>query len=119
MIPDHSWGDDSRRHPTREVLLDNQNIMEHKLLGDRALLEVIEGETKTASGLLLNVETSPDDARTGKVVAVGTGKDTDQGHVDVKVAVGDTVMFQYGRETTVDGKKYFLVNADDLIMIMK
>ena len=91
--------------------------MKNKLLGNRVLLEVVQKETVTSSGLVLNVEDSPDDMRIGKVVAVGTGRDTEQGHVDIKISVGEEVMFHYGTNVRVDEKDYVLVNADDVIMV--
>ena len=43
-----------------------------KPLGDRLVIEVIEVEEKTASGLLLP-ETAKDKPQEGKVIAVGNG----------------------------------------------
>lgn len=90
-----------------------------KLIGNRVLVEVARKEEETAHGLIVVAsEGSAADIRTGKVVAVGTGKDTDQGHVDIKVGVGDEIMFEYGKAVLVDGKEYYLVGGDDVIMVL-
>jgi chaperonin GroES len=95
-------------------------MFENRLLGDRVLIEVIEAETKTASGLLLSVQADPTDMQIGKVVAKGPGKIVDGAMCSyAEVSVGDEVMFQYGKSITVEGKQYQLVTGDDVIMITK
>jgi chaperonin GroES len=91
--------------------------MDKILLGDRVLIEVTEGETKTAGGLFVSRDGDPSGFISGVVVLVGTGKDTEQGHVDMKVRVGDKVVFQYGKDISVDGKVYQLVIGNDVIMV--
>ena len=105
--------------PRNVPLLNNKTNMKHELLGARVLVEVSGGEVKTASGLLLNVETAPDDMRVGTVVLKGDGHYVGEMHIAVNPDVGDKVMFQYGGAITVDGKHLFLVNEADVIMIMK
>jgi chaperonin GroES len=66
-------------------------------LGDRLIVEVLEEEETTSSGIVL-----PDSAREkpqrGKVLAVGPGSRNDKGDlVPMDVAVGDEIVFsKYG-----------------------
>ncbi len=85
--------------------------MNFKPLGTRVLVERLEEETKTASGIII-----PDNAKekplTGKIVAVSDDEDTAK-----KVKAGDTVVFaKYsGTEIKIDGKEYLVMNIDDVL----
>ena len=49
-----------------------------KPLGDRVVIELVEAEEKTASGIVLP-DTAKEKPQEGKVVAVGTGRVLDNG----------------------------------------
>lgn len=92
-----------------------------KPLGNRVLLEVVEEEKTTPSGIVL-----PDSAKEksylGTVVAVGTGKLLDSGErVPVEVSVGDQVLYEKyaGSEITFEDKKYFVVKDTDIVAIVE
>ena len=56
------------------------------------------------------------------VVALGTGKTTDDGKkVEFEVKVGDRVLISKygGTEIKVDGKEYKVLNADDILAIVE
>ena len=91
--------------------------MNIKLLSNRVLIDVGALETKTPSGVIVSKTFEPSEVNSGVVVAVGEGKDTEQGHVSMKVGVGDSVAFQYGQKISVEGKTYILATEDDVIMI--
>ena len=77
-----------------------------KPLADRVLLEPLEAETKTASGIIIP-DTAKEKPQKGNIVAVGPGtKDN-----PVTVKVGDSVLYgKYsGTELKLDGKNYFIV----------
>ncbi len=81
-------------------------------LADRIVIEQMESEETTASGIIL-----PDSAKEkpseGKVLAVGT---------EVKeVKVGDKVLYsKYGpSEVKVDGKDLMIVKEEDILAILK
>jgi chaperonin GroES len=78
-------------------------------MGTRVLIQLLEQETKTASGLLLP-ETAKEKPQTGLVVAVG---DDD----DVKLKVNDKVLFaKYsGTEFKLDGTDYLLLETSDVL----
>ena len=61
-----------------------------KPLGDRVIIELVESEETTASGLILP-DSAQEKPQEGKVVAVGTGRVLDNGEkVALEVAEGDT-----------------------------
>jgi chaperonin GroES len=84
-----------------------------KPLGDRLVVEPIEAEETTASGILLP-ETAKEKPQEGKVIAAGPGRIDDSGkRVQMEVKVGDRVLYaKYaGTEIKLDG--------DDKVLILK
>ncbi|EGQ0027506.1 co-chaperone GroES, partial [Listeria monocytogenes] len=64
-----------------------------KPLGDRVVIEVLEAEEKTASGIVLP-DSAKEKPQSGKIVAVGSGRVLDNGTKEpLEVAEGDTVIF--------------------------
>ncbi|MDA0356123.1 MAG: co-chaperone GroES [Bacteroidetes bacterium] len=83
-----------------------------KPLADRVLVQPLEAETTTASGIIIpdNAQEKP---QKGKIVATGPGtKDN-----PVTVKVGDTVLYgKYsGTELKLDGKDYLMMRESDLL----
>ncbi|MGD2205131.1 MAG: co-chaperone GroES, partial [Anaerolineae bacterium] len=81
-----------------------------KPLADRLVVEPIEQEEKTASGIILP-ETAKEKPQEGKVVAVGPGrKDEDGERIPMDVAEGDRVLYaKYaGTEVKFDDRKYLI-----------
>lgn len=88
-----------------------------KPLHDRIVVERLESEEKTASGIIIP-DTAKEKPSQGKVVAVGTGKILDNGTVvKLTVQVGDTVLFgKYsGTEVNVEGTKLLIMKEDDVL----
>ena len=89
-------------------------------LGDRVVVEPMEQEATTASGLVLP-ETAKEKPQQGKVLAAGLGKKDDNGtRIALDVAVGDTVLFaKYaGTEIKLDGKKLLIMKESDLLGVI-
>jgi len=91
-----------------------------KPLGQRVLLEKVEVEKKTESGIILPDNVN-EDKNIATVVALGTGKkleDSTRESFDVKV--GDRVIYsQYAAtETKIDGKKYLIVDEKDILAVI-
>lgn len=91
-----------------------------KPLGDKVVVQVIEAEEKTASGIYL-----PDSAKKkpteGKVIAVGNGRVLDSGERNtLSVKVGDRVLFSKygGNEVSVDGEDYTILDEDQIYAIL-
>ena len=71
--------------------------MDLKPLGDRLIVEVLEEEETTISGIVLP-DTAKEKPQRGKVLAVGDGKVSDDGkRVPIDVSDGDEVLYsKYG-----------------------
>jgi chaperonin GroES len=90
-------------------------------LGDRLLVEPLEQEETTSSGILLP-ETAKEKPQNGKVLAVGAGRRDDNGkRIDMDVKAGDTVLFaKYaGTEVKLDGKKLLIMKETDILGIVE
>jgi len=95
--------------------------MNLKPLGDKVIVEVLSAEEKTKGGIILP-DTAKEKPQEAKVIAVGSGKTLENGKVvapDVKV--GDIVIFgKYsGSEVKVEDKEYLIIDADDILAIIK
>ncbi len=91
-----------------------------KPLEDRVLVEPLEAETTTASGLVIP-DTAKEKPQEGKVVATGPGRVDDSGkRIPMDVAVDDVVIFSKygGTEVKYDGKEYLLLNARDILAVV-
>lgn len=89
-------------------------------LFDNVLIEPLEAEQKTASGIIIP-DTAKEKPQMGKVVAVGKGKtDKDGKLVAIVVKVGDTVMYKKwgGNEVKMDGKEMTLVSQEDILAVV-
>ncbi|EMT44809.1 co-chaperone GroES [Anoxybacillus flavithermus] len=91
-----------------------------KPLGDRIVIELIQTEEKTASGIVLP-DTAKEKPQEGKVVAVGSGRVLDNGeHVAPEVSVGDRIIFSKyaGTEVKYDGKEYLILRESDILAVI-
>ena len=81
--------------------------MDLKPLGDRVIVEVLEEEESTVSGIVLP-DTAKEKPQRGKVLAVGPGRYEDGKLVPLDVKKGDEVVFSKygGTEVKVDGEEY-------------
>ena len=90
-------------------------------LADRVIVEPLEGEEKTASGLLLP-ETAKERPQEGLVVAVGPGRWDEEGkkRVEMEVALGDKVVFaKYSwSEFKLEEKKYLIMGEKDILAVL-
>ena len=91
-----------------------------KPLADRMVVEPIEQEEVTASGIFVP-ETAKEKPQEGQVVAVGPGrKDDDGDRIPMDVAEGDKVLYaKYaGTEVKLQGKKYLILKESDILAIL-
>ncbi len=95
--------------------------MKVKPLQDRILVERLQEEEKTKSGLFI-----PDAAKEkpmqGKVIAVGNGRTSEDGKkIPLEIKEGDLVLFaKYsGNEIKVDDKEYLIMKEDDVLAIIE
>ena len=92
-----------------------------KPLGDRIVIEPVEKEEKTASGIVLP-DSAKEKPQEGRVVAVGSGKHADNGErIALDVKEGDKVIFSKyaGTEVKYDGKEYLILRQDDCLAIVE
>ena len=95
-----------------------------KPLFDYVLIKALEGETKTASGILLP-ESAKEKPQVGEVMAVGPGKacDSEGGCCETETMVvkkGDKVLYKKwaGNEVKVGQEEWLLVEQKDVMAIV-
>jgi chaperonin GroES len=85
--------------------------MDLQPLGDRLIVEVLEEEETTASGIVLP-DTAKEKPQRGRVLAVGPGDRNDKGElVPMDVATGDEIIFSKYGGTEVK------LGADDVLIL--
>ena len=93
-----------------------------KPLADRIIVEPIEKEETTASGIYLP-ETAKEKPQEGKVLAVGPGRwdDAGQKRVPLEVKTDDRVIFaKYaGTEVKLDDQKVLILRESDILAIVE
>ena len=92
-----------------------------KPLGDRVVIQVSEGEQKTASGIVLP-DTAKEKPQEGEIIEVGTGKMLENGQrVALDVKVGDKIIFSKyaGTEVKYDGQEYLIVSERDILAVIQ
>ena len=90
-------------------------------LFDNVLIQPLEAQTKTASGIILpdSVKEKP---QIGTVKAVGKGRaDKDGKLVGMVVKAGDKVMYKKwgGNEVKIEGEEWTLVSQEDILAIVQ
>ncbi|WP_379971489.1 co-chaperone GroES [Ectobacillus sp. sgz5001026] len=91
-----------------------------KPLGDRVVIELVEAEEKTASGIVLP-DSAKEKPQEGKIVAVGTGRVLENGAtVALEVAVGDRIIFSKysGTEVKYEGAEYLILRESDILAVI-
>jgi chaperonin GroES len=95
--------------------------MTYRPIRDRILVKPEDKESTTASGIFI-----PDNAAEkplkGKVLAVGTGKVTEDGNiVPLVVKEGDTVLFgKYAGQTVkIDDVEHLIMKEDDIMAVVQ
>jgi chaperonin GroES len=85
-------------------------------LADRVVVQSIEAEQVTASGIVLP-DTAAEKPQRGKVLAVGPGRYEDGKRVEPQVAEGDEVIYSKygGTEVKVDGEDLLILRESDIL----
>jgi chaperonin GroES len=90
-------------------------------LGGNILVEPLEVEQTTASGLVIASTAKGEKPQKGTVIALGSGKRSDKGEViPFNVKVGDQVLFKkYSPdEVEYEGKDYLIMEENDILAII-
>ena len=91
-----------------------------KPLEDRIVIQQVEAEQTTASGLVIP-DTAKEKPQEGEVIAVGPGRIDDNGNrVPLDVQVGDKVLYSKygGTEVKVGGEDYLVLSARDVLAVV-
>ncbi len=92
--------------------------MNLKPLGDRLIVQAIEEEETTASGIVLP-DTAKEKPQRGKVLAVGDGKWDEDGdkRIPLDVSKGDEVLYSKygGTEVLVEGDDLLVLRESDVL----
>jgi len=91
--------------------------MNLKPLGDRLIVEVLEEEETTVSGIVLP-DTAKEKPHLGRVLAVGPGSRDEKGkYVEMDVDEGDEVVFSKygGTEIRVGTDEYLILRESDVL----
>ena len=91
-------------------------------LEDRIVVRPNESEETTASGLVIP-DTAKEKPQQGEVLAAGPGKRSEHTGdlLPVDVKVGDTVVYSKygGTEITIEGEDLLILNARDVLAVVK
>lgn len=92
--------------------------MKYRPLFDKIIVEPIQNEEVTKSGLLLT-SANKETPQTGKVVAVGPGGTPDGKELKMVVSVGDVVVYGKYNGTSIkyDGKDMLVLSLADVLCV--
>lgn len=91
-----------------------------KPLGDRVVIELVESEDKTSSGIVLP-DSAKEKPQEGKIVAVGTGRVLENGErIELEVSVDDRILFSKyaGTEVKYQGTEYLILRESDILAVV-
>ena len=85
-------------------------------LGDRVIVEPIEQEEMTASGIVLP-ETAKEKPQRGRIIAAGPGRIEEGKRQPLDVKAGDIVVYKKwgGDEIKIGDKKYMILGENDIL----
>lgn len=89
-------------------------------LHDRVLVQRIEEEEARYGGIIIP-DTAKEKPQEGKVIAVGTGKRTEEGKtLPLDVKAGNRVLFgKYsGSEVKIDDEEYLILREEDILGVL-
>ena len=90
-------------------------------LQDRLIVERLDSEEKTVSGLYIP-DSAKEKPQQGRVVSVGKGKVREDGTLQpLDVRAGDLILFgKYsGTEIKVEGQEYIIMREDDVLGVIE
>ena len=95
--------------------------MNLKPLGDRVVIEPMEQDEQTTTGIFLP-ETAKEKPQQGKIVAAGPGARKETGErIEMDVQVDDTVLYARYAGTTIklEGEEYLILKETDILAIVE
>ncbi|MFA4994386.1 MAG: co-chaperone GroES [Bdellovibrionales bacterium] len=94
--------------------------MKFRPLHDRVVVRRIEGDQKTAGGIIIP-DTAKEKPQEGEIIAVGPGARDESGKiVALDVKVGDRILFGKwsGTEVKIDGEELLIMKESDIMGII-
>jgi chaperonin GroES len=94
--------------------------MKFRPLHDRVLVRRLEGEEKSAGGIIIP-DTAKEKPMEGEVVAVGPGARSEDGKLHpLDVKVGDRILFGKwsGTEVKIEGTEYLILKESDVMGVI-
>jgi chaperonin GroES len=95
--------------------------MKFRPLHDRVLVRRLEGEEKTAGGIIIP-DTAKEKPMEGEVVAVGPGTRSEDGKLHpLDVKPGDRILIGKwsGTEVKIDGTEYLILKESDVMGVIE
>lgn len=94
--------------------------MKIKPLFDKIVVKALESKEKTASGIVLP-QAAQEKPQLAEVIAVGPGGMVDGKQLEMKVKVGDKVLYSKysGSEFKVDGETVTIFRQSDILAIVE
>ena len=94
--------------------------MKIKPLFDKIVVKALESKEKTASGIVLP-QAAQEKPQLAEVIAVGPGGMVDGKQIEMKVKVGDKVLYSKysGSEFKVDGEIVTIFRQSDILAIVE
>jgi chaperonin GroES len=95
--------------------------MKFRPLHDRVLVRRLEGEEKTAGGIIIP-DTAKEKPMEGEVIGVGPGARSEDGKLHpLDVKVGDRILFGKwsGTEVKIEGTDYLILKESDVMGVIE
>ena len=95
--------------------------MKVRPLHDRIIVTRIEEGEQKVGGIIIP-DTAKEKPQQGKVIAVGAGKQKDDGkRIALDVKEGDTILFgKYsGQEIKIDGEEHLIMREDEVLAVLE
>ena len=95
--------------------------MKFRPLHDRVVVRRLEGEQKTAGGIIIP-DTAKEKPSEGEIIAVGPGGRDESGKlVPIDLKVGDRILFGKwsGTEVKIDGEELLIMKESDVMGVIE
>ena len=95
--------------------------MKFRPLHDRVVVRRIEGDTKTAGGIIIP-DTAKEKPQEGEIIAVGPGGRDESGKlIPIDLKVGDRILFGKwsGTEVKIDGEELLIMKESDVMGVIQ
>ena len=94
--------------------------MKIRPLADRVVIQMLEAEEKTKSGIILT-GTAKEQPQIAEVVEVGPGGVVDGKEIKMEVEKGNNVLFSKyaGTEVKVEGEEYIILRQSDILAVVE